>query len=165
MHVVLVEPEIPPNTGNIARTCAVTDSTLHLVHPLGFSLDDKYLQRAGLDYWDMVEIHQYQSLEEVINKFKDHNMYFTSKKAVHNYHEIDYKSEDLIFFGRETAGLPEKFLLENLDRSIRIPMVRGARSLNLANSVAVVLYEALRQNQFSGLQARGRFIHMQKNIL
>lgn len=155
MHIVLVEPEIPQNTGNIARTCAVTGCSLHLVHPLGFSTDNKYLKRAGLDYWDMLDVYHYQSMDEIIKKYKNHNMFFASTKAVRGYHQVEYSKNDLLFFGKETAGLPEDFLKNNLDSSIRIPMINDARSLNLANSVSIVLYEALRQTGFENFKLKG----------
>ena len=154
INIVLVEPEIPQNTGNIARTCAVTNSALHLVRPLGFSTDDKYLKRAGLDYWDMLDIYYYDSLKEFLEKNADIDFYFASKKAPNSYHEINYSENDFIVFGKETAGLPESILKSNINNTIRIPMVadKNARSLNLANSVAIVLYEALRQINFSGFK-------------
>ncbi|MGM0410715.1 MAG: tRNA (uridine(34)/cytosine(34)/5-carboxymethylaminomethyluridine(34)-2'-O)-methyltransferase TrmL [Bacillota bacterium] len=152
MNIVLVEPEIPQNTGNIARTCAVTNSSLHLVRPLGFSTDDKYLKRAGLDYWHMLDIFYYESINELFVKNTNKNFYFASKKAPNSYHEVSYNKDDFLVFGKETAGLPENLLKENVNNTIRIPMVNEARSLNLANSVAVILYEALRQNEFSELQ-------------
>ncbi|MGM0437245.1 MAG: tRNA (uridine(34)/cytosine(34)/5-carboxymethylaminomethyluridine(34)-2'-O)-methyltransferase TrmL [Bacillota bacterium] len=154
MNIVLVEPEIPQNTGNIARTCAVTNSKLHLVRPLGFSTDDKYLKRAGLDYWHMLDIYYYDSLKELLNKNRENNFYFASKKAPNSYHEVKYNEDDYLVFGKETAGLPENFLKNNIENTIRIPMVanKNARSLNLANSVAIILYEALRQLNFSGFE-------------
>ena len=157
MKIVLVEPEIPQNTGNIARTCAVTGTSLHLVHPLGFSTDDKYLKRAGLDYWDMLDVYHYDSLNEVLNKYQNNNIYFTSTKAVKGYHQVDYNSDDLLVFGKETAGLSEKLLKNNLNNAIRVPMKNKARSLNLANTVNIVLYEALRQNNFKDLNISGKF--------
>ena len=147
-----MEPEIPQNTGNIARTCAVTNSSLHLVRPLGFSTDDKYLKRAGLDYWHMLDIYYYDSLKDFLNTNNDANLYFLSKKAPNSYHEVSYNENDFLVFGKETAGLPEKVLKENIDNAIRIPMIKDARSLNLANSVAIVLYEALRQSDFRGFK-------------
>ena len=151
MNIALVEPEIPQNTGNIARTCAVTGSSLHLVRPLGFSTDDKHLKRAGLDYWHLLDIYYYESLEELIKQNEDNRFFFASKKAPNSYHEMTYSPDDFLVFGKETAGLPENFLQNNLEQSIRIPMISEARSLNLANSVSIVVYEALRQCSFSGL--------------
>lgn len=132
----------------------MTNSSLHLVRPLGFSTDDKYLKRAGLDYWDMLDIYYYDSFKEFLKKHNDSNLYFASKKAPNSYHEMNYSKNDFFVFGKETAGLPEKFLKNNLNKTIRIPMVadKNARSLNLANSVAIVLYEALRQLNFSGFE-------------
>lgn len=151
MHVVLVEPEIPQNTGNIVRTCAATGTTLHLVHPLGFSIDDRYLKRAGLDYWDLVEIYSYDSLVEFMQQHGEKQLYFFTTKGGRWYSEITFKRGDFLVFGKETAGLPPAILAANPDRCLRIPMIPGARSLNLSNSVAVVLYEALRQQGFKNL--------------
>lgn len=152
MHLVLVEPEIPANTGNIARTCAVTGAELHLVKPLGFSVDDKHLKRAGLDYWHMLTIHYHDSFEEILNTYQGHRFHFATTKANKKYTEVNYGLNDFLVFGKETAGLPDSIINRFWDYCIRIPMISGARSLNLSNSVAVVLYEALRQNGFAGLQ-------------
>lgn len=152
MHVVLVEPEIPANTGNIARTCAATGTVLHLVRPLGFSTDDKHLKRAGLDYWHLVEIKYHNSFAEVEKTYKGHVFYFFSTRGKYYYTEIRYPRDAFLVFGRETRGLPRELLEANAEKCIRIPMVDQARSLNLANAVAVVLYEALRQNGFPGLK-------------
>lgn len=157
MRIVLVEPEIPQNTGNIARTCAVTGSSLYLVRPLGFSTDDRYLKRAGLDYWDKLDVHYFDSLEEIMSDFPDNNFYFATTKAANSYDEVTYTYDDFLVFGKETAGLPEDLLKRNLDRCIRIPMAGEIRSLNLANSVAIILYEALRQLGFPGLEKKGKF--------
>ncbi|MFW6409877.1 MAG: tRNA (uridine(34)/cytosine(34)/5-carboxymethylaminomethyluridine(34)-2'-O)-methyltransferase TrmL [Halanaerobiales bacterium] len=159
MNIVLVEPEIPQNTGNIARTCAVTKTDLHLIRPLGFSTDDKYLKRAGLDYWDLVNVYYYDSLKEVLNRIQKTggNCFFSSTKAAQSYSEVEYSQNDFLFFGKETAGLPEDFLLDNLDRCIRIPMRSDARSLNLSNSAAIILYEALRQQDFPDCTSYGKF--------
>ncbi len=155
MHIVLYQPEIPQNTGNIARTCAATGSTLHLIKPLGFSLADKYLKRAGLDYWHMMEYHVHESFEELLKQYPDARMHFLSTKAPKGYTEVEYGENDFLVFGCETRGLPESLLSRVYDRCVRIPMVPGARSLNLSNSVAIVLYEALRQREFQGMQAEG----------
>ena len=155
MHIVLVYPEIPQNTGNIARTCAATGSTLHLIKPLGFSLEDKYLKRAGLDYWNMMTYHVYEGFEELLARYPDARMHFLSTKAPRSYTEATYQPDDFLVFGCETHGLPETLLSKVYDRSVRIPMIPGARSLNLSNSVAIVLYEALRTQNFAGLQAAG----------
>lgn len=152
MHIVLVEPEIPGNTGNIARLCAATGSHLHLVRPLGFSVDDKYLKRAGLDYWHLVDVHYYDSVYEVLEKYKDNPCYLLTTKAHKRYTDVTYAPDSLLIFGKETAGLPEKLRLEYEDSCVRIPMIEEARSLNLSNAVAIVTYEALRQQDgFAGL--------------
>jgi tRNA (cytidine/uridine-2'-O-)-methyltransferase len=155
IHVVLVEPEIPQNTGNISRTCAATGTILHLVKPLGFSVEDRYLKRAGLDYWSLLDIRYHESIDDFFAAYPDGDFYFASTKAKHSYAEVSYSSDSFLFFGKETAGLPEKLLAANYDRSIRIPMRGEARSLNLSNSVAVVLYEALRQLGFPGMKLEG----------
>ncbi|HHW05962.1 MAG TPA: tRNA (uridine(34)/cytosine(34)/5-carboxymethylaminomethyluridine(34)-2'-O)-methyltransferase TrmL [Clostridia bacterium] len=152
MHVVLVEPEIPPNTGNIVRTCAVTGTVLHLVKPLGFSIEDKYLKRAGLDYWHLVEIHVHESLADLQAQYPDGVYYYVSTKGPRRYTEVTYQRDDFLVFGKETAGLPEDLLKQNWERVIRIPMLNEARSLNLSNSVAIVLYEGLRQQGFPNLR-------------
>ncbi|SES99665.1 tRNA (uridine(34)/cytosine(34)/5-carboxymethylaminomethyluridine(34)-2'-O)-methyltransferase TrmL [Anaerobranca gottschalkii] len=150
MHVVLVEPEIPQNTGNIARTCAATNTPLHLVEPLGFSLDDKYLKRAGLDYWDHVQIHRYKSLDHFFEVNKGGRFFYLTTKGKIGYHEVKFEKNDFLLFGKETKGLPEDLIYSNYDHAITIPMAPGkVRSLNLSNSVALVLYEALRQQGFN----------------
>jgi len=151
MHIVLVEPVIPNNTGNISRTCSVTGSSLHLVRPLGFSTDDKHLKRAGLDYWQYLDLHYYDSFAEVQAAHPEGRFFFASTRAKHNYAEVEYRADDFLVFGKETAGLPEELLAANEETCIRIPMAPEVRSLNLANSVAIVLYEALRQQGFPGL--------------
>ena len=156
MNIVLVEPEIPQNTGNIARTCAATGAVLHLIEPLGFSLSDRYLKRAGLDYWNLMEYHVYSSPEVFLRSHPGIRAFFASKKAPRGYHEVQYQDGDFLFFGCETRGLPEDLLRAGGDRCIRIPMRQEARSLNLANSVSIVLYEALRQNGFPGLCTEGK---------
>lgn len=148
MHIVLVEPEIPQNTGNIVRTCAVTGSVLHLVGPLGFSIEDKYLKRAGLDYWHLLEIRFHDSFQELWEQFPDKSYYFASTKGSHCYTDVVYEADDFLVFGKETMGLPAKLLKDNWEHCIRIPMIDEARSINLSNSVAVVLFEALRQQGF-----------------
>ena len=155
MHIVLYEPEIPQNTGNIARTCAATGSVLHLIKPLGFSLEDKYLKRAGLDYWRMMRYEVHENFEELLEKYPGARMHFLSTKAPRSYTEAAYSPDDFLVFGRETRGLPESLLSRVYDRCLRIPMVPGARSLNLSNSVAIVLYEALRMLNFPGMQEAG----------
>lgn len=157
LNIVLVEPEIPQNTGNIARTCAVTNSKLHLVKPLGFSTSDKYLKRAGLDYWDKLDIIYYDDLDDFFAKNKGGRFFFATTKAAKTYAEFNYKKDDYFLFGKETAGLPERILEANLDTSIRIPMKEELRSLNLSNSVSIIIYEALRQNNFLNLNKTGKY--------
>lgn len=152
MHIVLVEPEIPGNTGNIARLCAATGAELHLVRPLGFSTDDKHLKRAGLDYWDLLTIHYHDSIEEVLTKYAGSNFYFNTTKATKHHTDIAFTQDDFLVFGKETAGLPERLLDRYPDNCIRIPMIPEARSLNLSNAVAVVVYEALRQTEYFKLR-------------
>lgn len=148
----MVEPEIPANTGNIARTCAATGTTLHLVRPLGFSTEDKYLKRAGLDYWRLVTIIYHDSFEEFEARYAGANLYLATTRADKYYYEFSYAPESFLVFGCETMGLPQEVLDRYPGKKVRLPMIEGARSLNLANSVAVVLYEALRQNGFPGLK-------------
>ena len=156
LNIVLVEPEIPQNTGNIARTCAAIGAKLHLVKPLGFEISDKYLKRAGLDYWDKLDIEEHNNLDEFLNKYKpeENNMFFVTTKGKHCYSDVDYSKQDNIFllFGKETRGLPESLLTKYIDNAIRIPMRRALRSLNLSNSVAIVAYEVLRQKEFNNLE-------------
>lgn len=156
LNIVLVEPEIPQNTGNIARTCAATGTRLHLVRPLGFSVDDRYLKRAGLDYWDEVSVQYYDSFKELRERYADGTFYYSTTKALHSYTDISYLEDCFLVFGKETAGLPEELLKENREYCIRIPMRENIRSLNLSNSVAIVLYEVLRQHEFKGLLEKGR---------
>ena len=147
INVVLVEPEIPQNTGNIIRTCANTGATLHLIRPLGFSLEDKYLKRSGLDYWDISDIRYYDSLEELFEKYPDGKYFFSTTKTNQSHSDSKFEDGCFLVFGKETKGLPESLLAENKETCMRIPMVKleRARSLNLSNSVAIVVYEALRQ--------------------
>jgi tRNA (cytidine/uridine-2'-O-)-methyltransferase len=158
MHIVLVAPEIPQNTGNIARTCAATGAKLHLVKPLGFSLDNRYMKRAGLDYWHMMDYRVYEDFEHFLMEHQGARMHFTTTKAPRSYAGASFEADDYLVFGCESKGMPETLLQSMYDRCIRIPMRPGARSLNLSNSVAVVLYEALRQQQFPGLQETGTLI-------
>ncbi len=153
LNIVLVEPEIPPNTGNVARSCAATGSVLHLVEPLGFSIDDAHLKRAGLDYWPYVKVVVHKSLADFMALYKDGSMYFASTKGSRLYTDIAYEDGCFILFGRETRGLPEDLLSEYPDRTVRIPMCEETRlrSLNLSNSVSIILFEALRQKNFAGL--------------
>ncbi len=154
LHIVLVEPEIPPNTGNIARSCAATDTVLHLVEPLGFSIDDKAVRRAGLDYWPYVKLEVHQSLEAFLEKYQGRTMYLATTKGGRYYTEVEFHDEDMILFGRETAGLPRDFIEAHQDTAIRIPMSRDTRlrSFNLSNSANIILFEALRQLDFPGLK-------------
>lgn len=155
LHIVLVNPEIPQNTGNIARTCAATGAELHLIEPLGFSLADKYLKRAGLDYWHLMHYHVWPDMEAFLAAHPGARMHFASTKAPRGYHQAAYRDGDYLVFGCETRGLPENLLERVYERCIRIPMRGEARSLNLSNSVAVVLYEALRQLDYPGLVSEG----------
>ena len=155
MHIVLLEPEIPQNAGNIARTCAVTNSVLHLIKPLGFSVEDKYLKRAGLDYWHMVDIHVYENLDDFFARNPAPDLWLATTKAPRDYAQADFASDCWLMFGKETAGLPQWLREKYYERCIRIPMRSDARSLNLANSVAVLTYEALRQQGFPGLSGEG----------
>ena len=154
INVVLVEPEIPQNTGNIIRTCAATGTTLHLVRPLGFSLEDKYLKRSGLDYWDIANIQYYDSFEEVVEKNPNGTFFYATTKVNQAHSDVKYVENSFIVFGKETKGLPETLIKENLETCIRIPMLNleKARSLNLSNSVAIVVYEALRQLDYPGMR-------------
>lgn len=148
MNIVLFEPEIPANTGNIARTCAVTGSVLHLVKPLGFSVEDKHLKRAGLDYWHLLDIRYYENFKELREQYLNNTFYFVTTKGQRFYTEVQYAEDDFLVFGKETAGLPKEILDSNKKSCIRIPMINDVRSLNLSNSVAIVLYEAWRQLRF-----------------
>ena len=156
MNIVLVEPEIPQNAGNIARTCAVTGSVLHLVRPLGFEVTDKQLKRAGLDYWHYLDIRYYNSIEEVMDKYYNgKNFWFFSTKSKIIHSEAKYKDGDFLVFGKETKGLPESLLQAHYDECVRIPMMGELRSLNLSNSVAIGVYEALRQQNFPNFRTEG----------
>ncbi|MBQ6426633.1 MAG: tRNA (cytidine(34)-2'-O)-methyltransferase [Clostridia bacterium] len=150
-HIVLVEPEIPQNTGNISRTCAVTGCALHLVHPLGFSIDDRHLKRAGLDYWKDLDLYEHSSFREVEERYADHPFFLFSTHAERIYSDVAYPEGSFLVFGKETAGLGPELLNRRSADAVRIPMLPDQRSLNLSNSVAIALYEALRQNGFAGL--------------
>lgn len=156
INVVLVEPEIPQNTGNIVRTCAATGAKLHLVRPYGFQINDKYLKRAGLDYWDKMQIEEHISFNEFLNKYNplENNMFFVTSKGTHKYTDINYSQMEEIFilFGKETKGLPENIMKKYLEKTIRIPMIDGIRCLNLSNTVAILTYEILRQKDFQNLK-------------
>ena len=157
LNIVLVAPVIPQNTGNVARTCAATGSVLHLVRPLGFDISDAAVKRAGLDYWHLVDVHVYDDLDELFAKNDVRQMRLFSTKAPRSYAEADYEDGCFLFFGRETTGLPEDFLDAHYESCVRIPMREGARSLILSNSVAVIVFEALRQTGFENLRLAGPF--------
>jgi tRNA (cytidine/uridine-2'-O-)-methyltransferase len=156
LHIALVEPEIPQNTGNIARTCAATGTGLHLIEPLGFSIEDRYLKRAGLDYWNEVLISCHKSLSDLREKYSGYTFFYATTKAEKSYTDVIYPENCFLVFGKETAGLPESLLEANRDYCIRIPMREGIRSLNLSNSAAVILYEVLRQQGFRNLSTKGK---------
>ena len=155
MHIVLFEPEIPANTGNIGRTCVATNTRLHLIEPLGFSLEEKQLKRAGMDYWKDLDVTTYVNWEDFCKRNPDAKVYFATTKARHVYSEVQYEPDCYIMFGKESAGIPEEILKDHPNTCVRIPMVGETRSLNLSNSVAIVLYEALRQNDFSNMKLEG----------
>ncbi|RKJ47156.1 tRNA (cytidine(34)-2'-O)-methyltransferase [bacterium 1XD8-76] len=155
MHIVLHQPEIPANTGNIGRTCVATGSSLHLIEPLGFRLDEKSIKRAGMDYWDSLDVMRYINYTEFREKHPDAKVWFATTKAKRVYTEADFGMDDYIMFGKESGGIPEEILADNEEACIRIPMLDDIRSLNLSNSVAIVLYEALRQNDFAGMRREG----------
>lgn len=158
LNIVLVEPEIPQNTGNIARTCAATGARLHIIEPMGFKIDDRKLKRAGLDYWHLLDITYYKNLEDFFERNKDGQYRFFTTKALNRYSDVEYDDNVYLFFGKETKGLPEKLLFENADKCVRIPMINdsSARSLNLSNSVAIAVYEVLRQWDFPNLLCAGK---------
>ena len=154
-HIVLVEPEIPQNAGNIARTCAATGTALHMIRPLGFEVSDKYLKRAGLDYWNLVDISYYDSFDELRAKYPNARFFFFTTKARRRHSDVSFQDGDFLVFVKETKGLPEELLLENEETCLRIPMFSEARSLNLSNSAAIAVYEALRQTDYQGLLETG----------
>lgn len=158
LNIVLVEPEIPANTGNIARTCAATGSVLHLIKPLGFDISDRAVKRAGLDYWHLVDVRVYENLEDFFEKTGAQDIWLLSTKAARSYAEAEFSPDCWLFFGKETRGLPEDLLAAHHDRCLRIPIRAEARSLNLSNSVAVVTFEALRQQMFPHLKAQGAMV-------
>ena len=155
LNIVLLEPEMPANTGNIGRTCVATNTRLHLIEPLGFRINDKMLKRAGLDYWDKLDVTVYDNYEDFLEKNPGAKVYMATTKAPKAYTHVDYEPDCYIMFGKESAGIPENILLDNQERCVRIPMVGDIRSLNLSNSVAIVLYEALRQNNFEDMNLQG----------
>ena len=159
MNIVLLEPEMPANTGNIGRTCVATGTRLHLIEPLGFRLDEKQIRRAGLDYWKHLDLTVYDNYEDFLDKNPGAKIYMATTKAQKTYTHVSYEPDCFIMFGKESAGIPEELLLTNKENTIRIPMVGDIRSLNLGNSVAIVLYEALRQNNFEGMRLVGELHH------
>lgn len=161
MHIILHQPEIPANTGNIGRTCVATGTGLHLIEPLGFRLDEKSIKRAGMDYWENLDVTRYINFEEFRQKHPGAKIWFATTKAKKVYTEAEFGMEDYIMFGKESAGIPEEILVEHEEDCIRIPMLDSIRSLNLSNSVAVVLYEALRQNGFQGMRREGELHRLQ----
>lgn len=156
LNIVLHEPEMPANTGNIGRTCVATDTVLHLIEPLGFKINDKMLKRAGLDYWDKLDVRIYDDFDDFLAKNPRAKIYMATTKAARSYTDVQYEDDCYIMFGKESAGIPESILQKYQDTAVRIPMWGDIRSLNLSNSVAIVLYEALRQNNFLGLKMKGR---------
>ncbi len=156
LNVVLLEPEIPANTGNIGRTCVATGSRLHLIEPLGFKIDEKSLKRAGLDYWEHLDVTVYESYEDFLEKNPGAHVYMATTKSKKTYTEVTYEDNCYIMFGKESAGIPEEILMDNEETAVRIPMLPEIRSLNLSNSVAVVVYEALRQQKFENFQMKGQ---------
>lgn len=156
LNIVLFEPEIPANTGNIGRTCVATGTRLHLIEPLGFRLNEKSIKRAGMDYWEHLDVTRYINFEEFLEKNPGAKIYMATTKGQHVYTEVNYEPDCYIMFGKESAGIPEEILVKNPENCIRIPMLSEIRSLNLSNSVAVVLYEALRQNNFEHMKLEGQ---------
>lgn len=160
LNIVLLEPEIPANTGNIGRTCTATGARLHLIEPLGFSLSEKALKRAGMDYWKDLDVTTYIDYGDFLNKNPGAKIYMATTKAQRVYTDVSYEPDCYIMFGKESAGIPEEILVQNKENCVRIPMMGNIRSLNLGNSVAVVLYEALRQNGFAGMERSGELHHL-----
>ena len=156
LNIILNEPEMPANTGNIGRTCVATKTALHLIRPLGFKINDKTLKRAGLDYWDKLEVYYYDDFDDFLSQHKDAKIYMATTKSKQCYTDVQYEDNCFIMFGKESAGIPEEILLNYKETAVRIPMEHDIRSLNLSNSVAIVLYEALRQNQFFELESAGQ---------
>lgn len=163
LNIILHEPEIPANTGNIGRTCTATGTSLHLIEPLGFKINEKELKRAGLDYWDKLDVHIYSSFSDFLEKNPNAKIYMATTKAHKTYTEVSYDPDSFIMFGKESAGIPEEVLVDYEDTCIRIPMNKEIRSLNLSNSVAIVLYEALRQNGFGNMERSGNLHHLHWN--
>lgn len=163
MHIILHQPEIPANTGNIGRTCVATGTTLHLIEPLGFHLDEKSIKRAGMDYWDKLDVTRYINFEEFQARHPGAKIWYATTKAKRLYTEVAFGNDDYIMFGKESAGIPEELLVEHEETCIRIPMLTEIRSLNLSNAVAIVLYEALRQNDFIGMKKEGELHRLSWN--
>lgn len=163
MHIVLHQPEIPANTGNIGRTCVATGTALHLIEPLGFRLDEKAIKRAGMDYWDKLDVTSYINYEDFMAKHPGAKVWYATTKAKKTYTDVSFGPDDFIMFGKESAGIPEEILVDNEETCIRIPMGPDIRSLNLSNSVAIVLYEALRQLDFPGLETEGELHRLKWN--
>jgi len=161
MNIVLLEPEMPANTGNIGRTCVATGTKLHLIEPLGFKLNDKLIKRAGLDYWDKLDVTVYSDYQDFLDRNPGAKIYMATTKGLHVYSDVEYEPDCFLMFGKESAGIPEEILLENQEQCIRIPMWGDIRSLNLSNSVSIVLYEALRQNGFERMTMTGELHHLQ----
>ncbi len=161
LNIVLFEPEIPANTGNIGRTCVASNTRLHLIEPLGFRLNEKNLKRAGMDYWNDLDVTTYIDFQDFLERNPGAKIYMATTKAKHVYTEVNYEPDCYIMFGKESAGIPEEILVEHEDTCIRIPMVGDIRSLNLGNSVAIVLYEALRQNGFENMTTEGQLHHLE----
>ena len=161
MNIILHQPEIPQNTGNIGRTCVATGTSLHLIEPLGFRLDEKSIKRAGMDYWQHLDVHRYVNFEEFLTKNPGAKIRMATTKAKHTYSDVEFGENDFIMFGKESAGIPEEILVDYEDTCIRIPMLPEIRSLNLSNSVAIVLYEALRQQGFASMQLEGELHRLQ----
>lgn len=161
MNIILHQPEIPANTGNIGRTCVATGTKLHLIEPLGFKLNEKSIKRAGMDYWEHLDVTRYVNFEEFLEKNPNAKIWMATTKAKHIYTEVEYSPDDFIMFGKESGGIPEEILVDYEETCIRIPMLEQVRSLNLSNSVAIVLYEALRQNGFSHMQLEGELHRLQ----
>lgn len=160
MNIVLLEPEMPANTGNIGRTCVATDTRLHLIQPLGFKLNDKLIKRAGLDYWDKLDVTVYSDYQDFLDRNPGAKIYMATTKGHHVYSDVKYEADCFLMFGKESAGIPEEVLVDNEDRCVRIPMWGDIRSLNLSNSVSIVLYEALRQNGFERMTMQGELHHL-----
>ncbi|PWJ50005.1 tRNA (cytidine(34)-2'-O)-methyltransferase [Faecalicatena contorta] len=165
LNIVLYEPEIPANTGNIGRTCVATNTRLHLIEPLGFKLNEKALRRAGMDYWSDLDVATYIDFQDFLEKNPEAKIYMATTKAAKVYTEVQYEPDCYIMFGKESAGIPEEILVGHKENCVRIPMVGDIRSLNLGNSVSVILYEALRQNQFAGMSLEGHLHHLNWNEL